>query len=299
MGERIRVSGDQLDASHEPSIEATSADASPEDQTPETHRRRPAVDPRNLTAGVLLIIIAAGIGIYFSTMDRAVATRGLNEGFANLHQEMINELEENGGIAPSGARARAYLQVLDDAVVDLADRDQKALRAVREAVAPLVQTAERHAQALQAFEAAGGLEFATLATPADCQHRLRLIDELADANDALTRIAAAYADEVGKRLGESGASADEIAKVLAAGRVREKFERVVAVRELDRRLIRTWAQIFRLLEDQWGEWVCEPDSGSLIFAEDAPREAFGQLLHEMQELAVEQRRLQREFLRKP
>lgn len=259
-------------------------------------RRAPA-----WTAGILATLLILGaLGRIGTSAKEREAGRALLQDMEASHERLRQSTQQNGGIELTDETIETVEQMADQLqsrAGDLGKTDAAMARAMSDLFRSLSGPLSEYKQAMDAFEASGGVDAAGIASPDQLDSRLAIIDRFEIANEKLDAIYKLAPERLRDSLTNGGLSARAVDQAVSGFESTAGLDLVTAVRETDRQIIASARGILGVLKSEWGRWELT-EQGDLIFESDAALTTYNAHHVKLVEAVAEQERLQQQVIQR-
>ncbi len=245
------------------------------------------------TVSLLMGISSANGVAAEKAVDEAVA-RGMAQHTALMERKAAGEDVDQAMLDSSH-------RLLDDmaaAAQKLTGSQRAALEAAAQVAKEIGDVAAAYRASSEPLTLVGGMASpAGLDSPAAIQTRLKQVENLAIANEALDQALVRVADRYRQILearGVGGAEAQHLVACFLSSRQSLHLQR--QMRQNDRDLIGASHDILLLLHGSWGHWSYNPDTDEILFDRDDDSQSYSFFVEKTNKAAAEHERVQRQVV---
>ncbi|MEM6855904.1 MAG: hypothetical protein AAF593_15970 [Planctomycetota bacterium] len=210
--------------------------------------------------------------------------------------ELLQRSLRGEDISEASDQLKHYVGELDRISGDLRGDEAAMMRAAATVLRTLEGPNQDYHEVFNAFDAAGGVDAATLRDRESCQSRLVLIDEFERANEALATAIDQLEPKMRAELKREGITGAAARQFMTGWSRSSNVSTLRDIRATDRQLAQAFRGMVQHLHDHMYQWTID-EQGELVFRDDAAAEAYDVFWNEMNDTADEQERLQQKLIR--
>ncbi len=246
-------------------------------------------------------MLALGLFAMGLAMNLAGNRSQVNQGLAELDRqvERLHELNreqiESGEMRPEAVeRIQDMAKVMEETASKGTQREAASMQAMASVLRDAAAHMQTYQSAFDAFNAAGGIDAATLKTLEQIDERLKLLAALDEANEKLDVFHDEAPAELRKKMIDAKVSSDEVIKVHGGFMKTYPLELLKGIRQTDRTICAEAKTMLTTLHDQWGRWRVEGEE--LLIDDDAAMTTYNRAFESLMAAADKQHQLQQEVL---
>lgn len=255
----------------------------------------------NLTTGLLLGLVTVGMvhNAIDSRTSNNQAWMQLTEAIKEIQVENRQALKQNIDTGdPSITNASSLVRAAEvfRKHAELANGDsRRSMLAIAEVFDEFSDNVRHYQLTVEKWINVGGVDPATLGSVEQIRQRIRVVQDLADANEAL-RAALVNLPKNARRTLERAKAPEEMIDSFVAGMSNPRTIKIVSdVRGYETRIAEQYVHMLELLRDHWGQWSVDRQ-GYVIFDTAALAEQYNAIYDMTTRLGREQIEAQKKFL---